>query len=456
MSNNNTINNETGWFPIAKIGKWKDMAGKVVQITKNLLQSIADNYSPGSENFRWAPALLGHPKHDAPKYAKVSKLKQTGNLLYAKLCEVHPELVELIKEKKYSWVSPVIRLGENTLKELGILGVTPAIPLPEITPAFEHMFAENDEGDQAIVFRFAELDEGAEKFSLIGTFFKKFREHLIETKSIEAADRIVPDYMVEDLLRPISVPSVNSVANSFAEMQEVDENPERPEAPAPENIQTTNFEKQKINQIPTKEEKSMLGKKKDNVINAPPGAAIPAAAVLTPEPGAAPGQEANFAEVHSRLSQTEQERDAALTKLAGIDKEKKDSKIAAFCDGLMKKGKLPAAKRPFVAALLNQIDDSDTVSFVEHGGTAGGTILENVVHFADLIIETNIPLDPLPRVAGGVPRNDDDGLAAFAEKRGLSVDDEDTRIYDTAQALAQKEKISFTEAMLRVNKGGNL
>jgi len=76
--------------------------------TKDDVQAMADNYDP---EFQKAPAVLGHPwEYDAPAYGWVLSLSRKGKSLWADM-ELLPELVDLIKSKKYEKRS--IRVARN-------------------------------------------------------------------------------------------------------------------------------------------------------------------------------------------------------------------------------------------------------------------------------------------------------------------------------------------------------
>ena len=62
---------------IFKAGKRTDANGVEVEITTADLQQAVDAYNI---NFHESPAVIGHPKHNAPAYGWVKRLELDGDL----------------------------------------------------------------------------------------------------------------------------------------------------------------------------------------------------------------------------------------------------------------------------------------------------------------------------------------------------------------------------------------
>ncbi|MFW5487096.1 MAG: hypothetical protein ACNI3A_01520 [Desulfovibrio sp.] len=115
---------ETKWVDIAKIGTWKDSSGKTVAIDKPVFDRIINSFD---ESERRVPLVFGHPQNNHPAYGWLSKLQVSGDILQAKLKQVHEDVVRLVEEGNFKNVS-ISLFPDMSLRHIGLLGaVQPAM-----------------------------------------------------------------------------------------------------------------------------------------------------------------------------------------------------------------------------------------------------------------------------------------------------------------------------------------
>lgn len=132
---------ETKTFQIFRTGTFTTMGGDTLTYSASDLQSIASSYS---EALHAAPLVLGHPKHDEPRYGTVKSLSVFGDALFA-TAEVDSELVDLVRAKRYPGISAAFyspespnnpRYGQWYLRHVGFLGAMPPAVKGMSPPAF--------------------------------------------------------------------------------------------------------------------------------------------------------------------------------------------------------------------------------------------------------------------------------------------------------------------------------
>lgn len=133
---------------IFKAGKRPDAHGTVVEITPADLQQAVDAYDVA---YHEAPAVIGHPKMDAPAYAWVKGLQLDGDVLKAELDQIHPEFSEMVADGRFKKVSASFYLanspdnpkqGSLYLRHVGFLGAMP----PAVKGLRNPEFSESEQG----------------------------------------------------------------------------------------------------------------------------------------------------------------------------------------------------------------------------------------------------------------------------------------------------------------------
>jgi len=139
------------WINIARVGSFKDMAGRLVDLTRSTLDQIVRSYDPTRLQ---APLVFGHPRTNDPAFGWVEQLRVVGDVLQARLKDVPEEVGRLISDGHYRYVS--MSLNPNwTLRHVGLLGAAPpaidglgAVQLQAERGAWSIEFSNEPEGSQ--------------------------------------------------------------------------------------------------------------------------------------------------------------------------------------------------------------------------------------------------------------------------------------------------------------------
>jgi hypothetical protein len=114
------------WIEVFKSGEHTDSNGNKKKYSLSDLDNIVTLYNNkiSESNSFEAPLVKGHPGSDEPAYGWIEKLQRKGDILYAKLKEVVPELISEIRDGRFRKVS--IALYDNMmLRHVGLLGAMP-------------------------------------------------------------------------------------------------------------------------------------------------------------------------------------------------------------------------------------------------------------------------------------------------------------------------------------------
>lgn len=171
---------------IFKAGKRTDANGVEVEITTTDLQQAVDAYNI---NFHESPAVIGHPKHNAPAYGWVKRLELDGDVLKAEFDQIDPEFAEMVEKGRFKKVSSSFYLADSPnnpcpgnlyLRHVGFLGAMP----PAVKGLRNPEFADNEQG----VVDFSDWAEAS--------LWRRLRDWIIGQHGQEEADKAVPDYLV--------------------------------------------------------------------------------------------------------------------------------------------------------------------------------------------------------------------------------------------------------------------
>lgn len=112
------------WIEVFKTGTHVASNGKTFNITLGDLDRIISQYNPF---YHEAPVVIGHPKHDAPAFGWVEALKREGSTLFAKLKDLVPEFLDMVKRGLYKKRS-IALYPDFSLRHVGFLGgMVPAV-----------------------------------------------------------------------------------------------------------------------------------------------------------------------------------------------------------------------------------------------------------------------------------------------------------------------------------------
>lgn len=145
------------WVDIFTAGTHHDDQGKERTIDTAFLDQVVTNFIPDQHE---APAVIGHPKTDAPAFGWVCGLRREGDVLQAQFHNVDPEFERLVREGKFKKRSASFYLDARKapggrvpqLRHVGFLGAQP----PAVKGLREIQFNEGE----AITFDDITFSEG--------------------------------------------------------------------------------------------------------------------------------------------------------------------------------------------------------------------------------------------------------------------------------------------------------
>lgn len=181
-------------FEIFKPGKHTSAGGSTLEFSEDTLRQAVAAYDPALHE---APIVVGHPKDNHPAFGWVKSLDFSDGRLLANPGEVNPDFAEIVasgayKKRSASWYLPDSpsnpKPGTLYLRHVGFLGAQP----PSIKGLKDVSFNEAEEG----VVEFADTSFVA---YLLASILRRLREWIISDKGIEAADAVVPAYVVSEL-----------------------------------------------------------------------------------------------------------------------------------------------------------------------------------------------------------------------------------------------------------------
>lgn len=202
------------WVEAFKPGTFTDFSGKEWTFSESDIQELAEGVKGQLDGGYKPPLVAGHPKHDSPRVGSVVDAKVEDSVLKLKLDEVDPDFAEQVQRGGFKYLSSALHKSfKKGIRHLGALGaMAPAIKGMSELAFGEGMFAEVDKDVQAEDFLcFAASYEWDTlvptsvfsrliwKLESLGGIFRKQREALIESKGIESADKMFPDFLVRDL-----------------------------------------------------------------------------------------------------------------------------------------------------------------------------------------------------------------------------------------------------------------
>lgn len=207
----NSVTPTSPWVEAFRAGTHTDMSGTTVTFSEAQISDIADAVNAQVAGGYTPPLVVGHPRTDSPRVGSVMGAKAENGILKLKVDELTPEFAEAARKGQYKYTS-VALYRDNGLRHLGVLGGTaPAVKGLEPICFGEGEFAEVDAGKQADqVLMFAQemsldmmfanaITRLFYRLRSFGSLLRSQREAMIADKGLEAADKIYPAYLVQDL-----------------------------------------------------------------------------------------------------------------------------------------------------------------------------------------------------------------------------------------------------------------
>ena len=178
------------WIELFRAGHQVDSAGRSREWTEAELDQIVQNHSAATA----APIVIGHPKTDAPAYGWAQTLKREGKKLLGRFTQVEPSFADLVKEGRYRRRS--VAIGEDPergfyLRHVGWLGAA--------APAVKGLADVQFSSDDTTLYEFS--FDPAQYANALARLFRGVREALLERFGSEAADKAVPEWDLDSLIR---------------------------------------------------------------------------------------------------------------------------------------------------------------------------------------------------------------------------------------------------------------
>ena len=208
------MNKTFAWMPILRTGKFTDKNGLTVEIDNAGLGKIISNTDFSKE----PQFVIEHPKEDSVGFGTISALKIAGNYLFALPKEVNEKFKAAVNSGKLPGRSVTLDKSNFALKNISFLP-------PEISPAVSglgsYAFSKsNDQMDlnillndnearfayvQADKFEFQQFEVSSYPFRSIQTLFRNVKNFLIENFSLDDAEKILPEYSLNDIGNPPAI-----------------------------------------------------------------------------------------------------------------------------------------------------------------------------------------------------------------------------------------------------------
>jgi hypothetical protein len=175
------------WVPIFKAGPQKDSLGREKVWTHDELDQVVANHSADHP----APHVITHKELYSPfAYGQSAEVKREGDVLYVKSKNVEPQFEKLIKDGRLFERS--VRLVPSPkgwkLGHIAWLGAEP----PAVDGLAPVQFsAETEAHDYSVDWRAT---------STLARMMRRLREFLIAKFGAEEADRVMPEWDVDDLV----------------------------------------------------------------------------------------------------------------------------------------------------------------------------------------------------------------------------------------------------------------
>ncbi len=382
----------TEFLPIFKAGTHTDASGKDKTWTTGELDQIVNNYNQKGDDWKEAPLVIGHPKHDAPAYGWIAELKRHGIYLMAKFKDVSPELVKAIREGKYRYVSASFR-PNLTLRHVGVLGgATPAVA----------------------------------GLAILTNYFSEDKE--IMEYQVDFAE-------IKEVIKEFDQKSVAPPVDQTEGTQNIDDLPGN----SPDEMENNNMSEEKE----SKEKKAPPGTGTESVETKTDTGTGTGTGNEKPVTGTDGGDGSDYSEMMAEIA-------ALRNEVNQMKADKVNSTASDFVEKLAEKGVVLPKDRNGMIAFVKHLQGLGNMNFAEGDNEVEKSPIEFFSDFCEGLTP-RIPLNRLARGSRSSTTNTDE-VYEFAESKNLNVDDDEVEIAERAKKLATEKNISFSDALEIVEK----
>lgn len=118
------------WIEVFAAGTHTDNTGRQHELPVDFIEQVVRNFEPQVHE---PPAVVGHPREDAPAYGWVSEVRRNGDVLEARFADVDKEFERMTSEGKFKKRSASFYLDASAvrggrvpcLRHVGFLGAQP-------------------------------------------------------------------------------------------------------------------------------------------------------------------------------------------------------------------------------------------------------------------------------------------------------------------------------------------
>lgn len=399
---------KNGWVKILRTGRFTDRRKRQHQFDEDRLQRIADNYKKPLD-FSLAAITATHDSlPTTPNLGKIEKLKRVGEFLLAKPVNVVKDMVKVLKDIGYGYVSTSLN-PNDTINHLAL------VPNPAVSGLDE-------------------FPEAALNFSQPGDSI----ELIIEFSALEEEESKEPK---DQLKMWISALLNEKVVKPLAKQFKFSETPEL----IFEETQDSKNQEELKNIDDQKEENIMFTKKKKKPDEDKPQEQDIETADDSPGEEKQNGDEKiDFAAALAAAENAKKEALELKKKLAAMEQKQTEAEVAEFCKSLKPGVILPKHQKGLEKLLTLLAESGDTFDFSADGKGEEETPYDFAKSFLSSL-EQQIPLDPLKKIKGD-PGDDDE--MEFSD----DVNEEDIELNRKAKAIMKEDKCNYEEALEKAER----
>lgn len=190
-------------FQIFKPGKHTASNGTTLAFSEDQLRAAVAAYDPALHE---APIVVGHPRDNGPAYGWIKSLSFADGAIEADPQQIDADFAEMVqagrfKKRSASWYLPDSpnnpKPGTLYLRHVGFLGAQP----PAVKGLRDVAFSDAEEG----VIELGEWEDRSALGSIAG-LLRGMREWLLAEKGADVADRVLPNYDIENVKRAYDAP----------------------------------------------------------------------------------------------------------------------------------------------------------------------------------------------------------------------------------------------------------
>ena len=185
-----------GWMDIFRAGTHRDSAGVERTFTEAHLDGVIASWREADP----VPVVVGHPKHNAPALGWIHDLRRIGDRLQARLRNLDATFREAVEAGRYGPRS--VRLQPDgdgfRLCHLAFLGAVGAA----VKGLLPNQYSEPEDQDLSHCYDFAEAEAPKSwlwAWQAMAATMSSLREWIIDKHDVETADRIVPQFRIDEI-----------------------------------------------------------------------------------------------------------------------------------------------------------------------------------------------------------------------------------------------------------------